>query len=541
MKKFIITKEELYEQYIIQNQTAKKIAEHHDVDVTTVEKRLKFFGITKKKVHKVPREELIEYYINQNLSQVQIAEKYNVSKTTIYDWLKKEGIQKPKELVLRNHQEQVRKTCLKKYGVEYPIQIPEVKEKIKNTSLEKYGVESPLKIPKNREKIKQTNLKKYGAECSLANAQVRKKVAKTNLKRYGSIYPTQNNEVKERIKIGMLNKYGAEYCVYVPDILEKQKSTMLKKYGVPYLTQLPEFREKVKQTNLKKYGVENILNLPEFREKAKHTMLDKYGVPYFCLTEKYQKATKVTISKTNLHWKTKLEELGYVVELEKKIGNRSYDLHLAGTKILLEINPSATHSSTMNIMSKSAKPKDIEYHMQKSLLAKENGYHCIHIWDWDKEDKILNLLKKKKKVLSKELSIYELSESEVFKFVKEYSLIGHIYEGQISYGAFYNNTLIQVMTFRYLKDDIWRVTDYIIHPSYYAANGGREIFDIFEETYKPKKVFWEVDFSKYSGSICKALNFTFKEYKAPEAHFIDFRNKEIRVWDCGYLYFEWKY
>ena len=33
-----------------------------------------------------------------------------------------------------------------------------------------------------------------------------------------------------------------------------------------------------------------------------------------------------------------------------------------------------------------------KYHFNKSKLAYENGYRCIHIWDWDDKQKVINLL-----------------------------------------------------------------------------------------------------------------------------------------------------
>lgn len=31
-------------------------------------------------------------------------------------------------------------------------------------------------------------------------------------------------------------------------------------------------------------------------------------------------------------------------------------------------------------------------HLEKSRAARKNGYHCVHVFDWDDEQKILYLL-----------------------------------------------------------------------------------------------------------------------------------------------------
>lgn len=60
--------------------------------------------------------------------------------------------------------EKFRQTCIKKYGVESPLQDERIKKKIKQINLERYGVENPFQSEEIKEKIKQTNLKKYGFE-----------------------------------------------------------------------------------------------------------------------------------------------------------------------------------------------------------------------------------------------------------------------------------------------------------------------------------------------------------------------------------------
>ena len=61
---------------------------------------------------------------------------------------------------------------------------------------------------------------------------------------------------------------------------------------------------------------------------------------------------------------------------------------------MIEINPSSTHNSTWNPWIKGG--IDPYYHQIKSKLAYENGYRCIHVWDWvDYNEVIDNIINHK--------------------------------------------------------------------------------------------------------------------------------------------------
>ena len=71
--------------------------------------------------------------------------------------------------------EKKKKTCLKRFGVEYNFQKPEViakahtdkvekkrRESYKTTCIERYGVDNTQKVPEIRAKVMKTNMKRYG-------------------------------------------------------------------------------------------------------------------------------------------------------------------------------------------------------------------------------------------------------------------------------------------------------------------------------------------------------------------------------------------
>lgn len=114
-----------------------------------------------------------------------------------------------------------KKTCLKRYGVEFPFQSKEMRDKSVSTHLEKYGVEHPSQIPENVAKTKQTNLQRYGNESSVHNSVINKKARDTCLKRYGVEYPMQCEEIRKKRVNTYIKKYGVDNPSKCEKIREK--------------------------------------------------------------------------------------------------------------------------------------------------------------------------------------------------------------------------------------------------------------------------------------------------------------------------------
>ena len=108
-----------------------------------------------------------------------------------------------------------KRTCLKKYGVENPLQSPVVKKKLQQTNLNKYGYEYVFSSPVIKQKIKNTVKNKYGCEYLHQSPIVRKKFKQTLLKKHGvpSLAYLSNCSSKESQKLfdKIYNKIGQEY------------------------------------------------------------------------------------------------------------------------------------------------------------------------------------------------------------------------------------------------------------------------------------------------------------------------------------------
>lgn len=251
--------------------------------------------------------------------------------------------------------------------------------KRKQTKLEKYGDENYH----NMEKAKQTLLKNYGVENVYQLENVKAKIRKTNLERYG----VENVYQRPDVRKNCMSK------AYTKETIKKRKQTNLKRYGGNAPTSSEEIRDKVKLTNLKKYGVDNPLKSEIIKNRIRNKCIEKYGVPYPCMTNKCISKSGRIISKININAANKFKEYNIETEFEYHLEKSSYDLHILDTDILIEINPTVTHNSTIGMSfgkGRKTNPKSTTYHFDKSVLAMKHNFRCIHIFDWDDLDEVID-------------------------------------------------------------------------------------------------------------------------------------------------------
>lgn len=426
---------------------------------------------------------------------------------------------------------QRKKTNLKKYGVTSPAQAEDIKNKIKNTWKNK-PTEEKLQILNNR---KSTNLEKYGVEFSQQVADIKEKICQTNLKRYGTKAAVQSKKVQEKIKKHNLEKYGVEYAIGASEVQEKIKQTTKAHYGYERLFQSKEYREKAeqkrKETIKTKYGVTSPIQIPECKEKAEQTCLEKYGVPFNCMSKNCLDASINTISKINLAFKEKLDALNISNQLEFCIAHQNYDFKCGNT--LIEINPTYTHNSTKigYFTNFHIKPKEFDYHYNKTKKAIENGYRCIHIWDWDDKNKVIANLKEKETLYARNLVLKEVPLKECNLFLTAFHFQSSCNGQIVRLGLYQKDELIEIMTFgkpRYNKNYEWELLRLCTNTRYKVVGGAKKLFNAFIKQYKPKSIISYCDNSKFTGEVYKQLDMELYDYGKPSKHWYNIQtNRHI--------------
>lgn len=477
-----------------------------------------------------------------------------------------------------NNRDAAKQTTLDKYGVENISQLEENKEKVKNTwnnktaeelqeiankhiktNQERYGVDNISQVQEIKNKITKTwndksekeikdiinkrensTLKEYGVnhysktnqfkddvrntwnsktEEELKN--INDKHIKTNLERYGVTHFMKSKKFLEEYKKNMIQKFGIEYPYLSKEAQEKKKETCLENWGTEYSVTHPDVRKKIKETFIEKYGVDNPFSSEELREKGKKTCLEHYGVEYGCISKPCIEASNDTISKTNIKFYEMLKNLNIEAQLEFPLKKYSYDLKV--NDILVEINPTFTHNSSIDIKMKNIviDKKDPNYHLNKSKLAEDNGYRCIHVFDWDSPYKIAQMLKEKQTLYARNLVLAEITEDETKAFLEQYHLQGNCNGQSVRLGLYRNTELIQIITFgkpRYNKKYQWELLRLCTKAEYKVVGGAEKLFKHFISTYNPDSIISYCDNAKFTGDIYKRLGMILKDKGKPSKH-----------------------
>ena len=368
-------------------------------------------------------------------------------------------------------------------------------------------------------KVDETKFKNYYADHTINETMAKFHISRKSIKKLFELFNIIPRTGKEARAQGIKNYLSNPNNKNARN--EKIKSTMLEKYGVEYAAQLSDFENKKKKTIFERYGVEYPLQNKELLEKASNTCLEKYGVAYPCLRDEAN--VRGRNSKPNKEFANLLTINNILFTTEFNIGKFGYDFKVGD--ILIEINPTATHNSTWGIFD--CAPTKINYHQLKSNLAMENGFQCIHVWDWDDKEKIIKLLQPKEKIYARKCTIKETSLEEAKNFLIENHIQGYV-KSKINIGLYYNNKLISIMTFgtpRYNRKYQFELLRYCSSAN--IVGGAEKLFKFFLMKYEPTSIISYCDLSKFTGNVYARLGFIEKQGKiSPSKHWVNINNNK---------------
>lgn len=412
-------------------------------------------------ISKISFEQLKDYYINDNNTFDNTLQYFHLSNSELLFLIQHYSLYKDKRLS-KVHADATKQN---KYGDENYNN----RERAVQTCLEKYNVDNPFK---NVEKVKQGVKDKYGVE-----------------------HPCQNEEIKGKLKNTMYERYG----------------------GFGFGSNI--ISEKITQTNIERYGVENPAKSDvvkdKIRKSVENTFMTVYGSTcYFTSPDRSFNYSSV-YSLPNKKFAVLLNDNNIVFEQEFIISRYSYDFKI-GNK-LIEINPFATHNSTWSPFG-DKNIKSFDYHFNKTLIAKENGYRCINVWDWDNVDKIVSLLKDRETAYARKCEIKIIDNKLCKEFLNMYHLQGYS-KSEINIALYYCNDIVAVMTFgkpRYNKNYEYELIRYC--SCYNVVGGAEKLFSYFIKNYSPKSIISYCDNSKFEGKVYKQLNFVLRDYGKSSKH-----------------------
>lgn len=382
----------------------------------------------------------------------------------------------------------------------------------KQTCKTKYGVNNVSEIPEVRKKISEDH----------QSAQFKDKIRTTCQKKYGKDHFTQTDEFKAKQKKYFIEKYGVDNPAKIEtsryklskslsseSSLKKRSETVQSHFGYGWTTQVPEVKAKMRATNMK-----------------------KYGVPYYSLTKDF--LSNKAISKNNKQFGKYLDLLGISYEFEYVVNDKSFDIGIPDQKILIEIDPSCSHycneyapNRKYTIFPGVSK----NYNLERTKIGEDNGYHVIHVFDWDDQIKIVKMLTNKIRVFARKCNVVNVKKEVATDFLNKYHLQNTVRGQAVILGLEFNNELIEIMTFgkpRYNKHYEWELLRLCTNPNYCAVGGASKLFNSFIAEYNPKSIISYCDYSKFTGDVYSSLGFRCKKLNSPS---IIWSKKELKVTD----------
>lgn len=301
------------------------------------------------------------------------------------------------------------------------------------------------------------------------------------------------------------------------DIYLKKRN--LERYGVDHPMKLPEVRAKQQKTMEERYGVKHALQSKALITKAENSNLERYGTPYFCTTDKCRDNLTENcnaISKINQSFAKRLDDLGLTTTFEYKLDNKYFDIAIEDTNILVEIDPTYTHSAVPTHMCPGL---DRYYHRDKSKLAECHDKHCIHIFDWDDWDQIIPILLPKTKLYARKCAIYRIKPQVGDKFLEENHLQGTC-RGQMLYlGLVYEDELVQLMTFgksRYNKNYDIELLRLCTKQGISVIGGASKLFKYATKMYELSSIISYCDAAKFDGTVYTKIGMKYHHATPPQ-------------------------
>lgn len=230
--------------------------------------------------------------------------------------------------------------------------------------------------------------------------------------------------------------------------------------------------------------------------------------------------------------------------------------------------------------------KDKNYHLDKTVKSNNSGYGLIHIFsdEWlNNKDiiihKLMHLLgvSDSIKIGGRKCIIKEIQTEIKNEFLDTYHIQGRD-SSTVKLGAFYDDILIGVMTFKIKDSKIYELTRFATNYSYSISGLGSKMLKFFINNYKPNNIIsfadrrWTLNahdnlYTKLGFKLVKILNPDYKYFHSKDKsqlryHKFGFRKNILikkypnllnismtetemvkklgydRIWDCGLFKYE---
>ena len=288
------------------------------------------------------------------------------------------------------------------------------------------------------------------------------------------------------------------------------------------------------------------------------------------------------------HSKPELEIMEYIKTYgidcksnRKILHGKEIDIFIIEKNLGIEFNGNVFHTEWRG-------KKNKNYHLFKTEECKRNGVSLIQIFEdeyFSKKEIVLNKISHilkldttKEKIFARKCKIKTLYTHEANEFLEQFHIQGGT-SATVYYGAYYNDNLIAVMSFKTENNGNWELTRFASDYNYICCGVGGKLFKHFIKEYNPNSIKsfadrrWTVD---EENNIYCQLGFKFDGYTPPDYkyynpkidrykrfHKFGFRKRILlkkypniltpemtetemvmklgydRIWDCGLIRYVW--
>lgn len=426
------------------------------------------------------------------------------------------------------------KTCSPSCAWSTVKNVPDIVQSRKDTLRERYGVENPSQIPAVKEKKRQASLARYGVENPSQAPVVQQKRVQTFQQRYGTDHPMQH-----------------------PAVQAKGKATTMERYGVENIFASEEFQTDLKSLMLERYGVENILQLPEHQLKA-------------------ARSTGRRLSKINQQMHHDMfERFGVEFIFEAPFG-ASYYADLGCDTLLIDINPTATHNTTVSFIHLTGRctvtdcqqpshaPRPATYHYDRALAAQEDGITFLQMFAWHDQEQFLHVVRRHLAMTCPETlpslgytvlrpestMVREVSTTTASDFFQAYHIDGSRLDHSpqnsdpahslVHVGVFHKNQIIHVQSMRAVdQQGHWRIVQYGFHHDYIATHAFEQCQHFFRHEYAPRTMVYVADLATEQGDVLLQHGWDSAGFQTPEPRIMPLGEEPVTVWDAGAHVLTW--
>lgn len=364
------------------------------------------------------------------------------------------------------------------------------------------------------------------------------KAKSTNINRYGGVSPMASDKIKKKVADTNLKKYGVKNIFENKEYIQEQTE---KKYGQKFFTKTEEYKRLMKNKYEEKYGTIDI-------NKTEKDIVYQCDTCNEISTHDYNSFNyrtrnnidlcKICVPPYQSSIESELEnfliELGisYQRHTRKIIPPKEIDFFISSLNIGFELNGLYFHSD---------KFLENDYHKNKWENCRDKNITLIQIFEdeWkNRKEVIKDIIRNKieinkEKIFARKCEIRLIDNNSYRYFVEKYHIQGYS-AAKIKLGLFYNNELVQVMSFSGNRkalgsikiDNQYEMIRLCSCSKYRIIGGSNKLLKYFEKNFNPQKITSYCDNRYFSGE--SYINMGFNLIKITKPNYFYIKHNEIK-------------